>query len=56
MATEPLPRFDSDDIDPIFAKITIRRLEHFRETHRTGFQFQNPFRELEAPRVNTGKI
>ena len=44
------------DIDPIFAEITIRRLEHFRETCRTGFQLQNPFRELEPPRVNTEKI
>ena len=46
----------TSDIDPIFAEITIRRLEHFRETHRTGFQFQNPFSELEAPKVNTGKM
>ena len=46
----------TSDIDPIFAEITIRRLEHFRETHRTGFQFQNPFRELEASKVYTEKI
>lgn len=46
----------TSDIDPIFAEITIRRLEHFRETHRTGFQFQNPFRELEASKVCTEKI
>ena len=38
----------TSDIDPIFAEITIRRLEHFRKRHRTGFQFDNPFRELEA--------
>lgn len=38
----------TSDIDPIFAEITIRRLEHFRQTHRTGFQFHNPFKELEA--------
>ena len=44
------------DIDPIFAEITIRRLEHFRETCRTGFQFQSPFRELEASKVHTEKI
>ena len=43
------------DIDPIFAEMTIRRLEHFRETHRTGFQFQNPFSELEVPKINTEK-
>ena len=46
----------TSDIDPIFAEITIRRLEHFRETRRTGFQFQNPFSELEAPKSNTGKM
>ena len=46
----------TSDIDPIFAEITIRRLEHFRETRRTGFQFQNPFGELEASRVNMAKI
>lgn len=46
----------TSDIDPIFAEITIRRLEHFRETHRTGFQFQNPFRELEASKVYIEKI
>ena len=38
----------TSDVDPIFAEITIRRLEHFRKKHRTGFQFDNPFRELEA--------
>lgn len=37
----------TSDIDPVFAEITIRRLEHFRETRQTGFQFQNPFKELE---------
>ena len=35
------------DIDPIFCEITIRRLEHFRPTGRTGWQNSNPFaREL----------
>jgi len=36
------------DIDPIFAEITIRRLEHFRatgRTGRTGWQRENPFGE-----------
>ena len=42
----------TSDIDPIFAEITIRRLEHLRETGRTGFQFDNPF----APKVNTGTM
>lgn len=34
------------DIDPIFAEITIRRLEHFRETGETGWQFKSPFPEV----------
>ena len=42
----------TSDIDPIFAEITIRRLEHFRETHRTGFQFRNPFGKLETPKAD----
>ena len=36
------------DIDPIFAEITIRRLEHYRKTSRTGWQWHNPFPEIEA--------
>ncbi|MFN0124486.1 MAG: DNA-methyltransferase [Blastocatellia bacterium] len=31
------------DIDPVFCEITIRRLEHFRNTGRTGWQNSNPF-------------
>jgi site-specific DNA-methyltransferase (adenine-specific) len=31
------------DNDPIFCEITIRRLEHFRRTGRTGWQNGNPF-------------
>ncbi len=35
------------DIDPIFCEITIRRLENFRLSGRTGWQNSNPFaREL----------
>lgn len=35
------------DIDPIYCEITIRRLEHYRRTGRTGWQNSNPFaREL----------
>lgn len=34
------------DIDPIFAEITIRRLEHFRKAGKTGWQFKNPFPEV----------
>lgn len=35
------------DIDPIFAEITIRRLEHLRKTGKTGWQWRNPFPEIE---------
>jgi len=34
------------DIDPIFAEMSIRRLENFRKTGETGFQFGNPFPEI----------
>ncbi|UCE23596.1 MAG: site-specific DNA-methyltransferase [Candidatus Zixiibacteriota bacterium] len=33
------------DIDPIFTEITIRRLEHFRATGKTGWQAGNPFQK-----------
>jgi len=33
------------DIDPIFAEITIRRLEQFRKTGKTGWQSKSPFPE-----------
>ena len=36
------------DNDPIFAEITIRRLERYRETGSAGWQWGNPFPELEA--------
>ena len=39
------------DIDPVFAEITIRRLENFRNTGRTGWQNGNPF---EAELANLG--
>lgn len=35
------------DIDPVFAEITIRRLERFRKTGKTGWQFESPFPEVE---------
>lgn len=35
------------DIDPIFVEITIRRLEHFRKTGRAGWQWRNPFPEID---------
>ncbi len=34
------------DIDPVFAEITIRRLENYRKTGRTGWQYKNPFPEI----------
>ncbi|MCI0523665.1 MAG: site-specific DNA-methyltransferase [Acidobacteria bacterium] len=35
------------DIDPVFCEISIRRVENFRRTGRTGWQNSNPFaREL----------
>ena len=35
------------DLDPIFAEITIRRLEFYRKTGKTGWQWRNPFPEIE---------
>lgn len=34
------------DFDPIFAEITIRRLENFRKTQKLGFQSGSPFPEI----------
>ena len=33
------------DSNPIFAEITIRRLEHYRRTGKTGWQWHSPFPE-----------
>jgi len=35
------------DIDPIFAEITIRRLENYRKIGKTGWQWTNPFPEID---------
>lgn len=35
------------ELDPVFAEITIRRLERYRETGKTGWLWQNPFPEIE---------
>ncbi len=35
------------DIDPVYAELSIRRLENYRETGRTGWQWHNPFPEME---------
>lgn len=34
------------DIDPVFVEISIRRLEHYRKTGETGWQFETPFPEV----------
>ena len=36
------------DISPVFAELTIRRLERFRATGKTGWQWRNPFPEIES--------
>jgi site-specific DNA-methyltransferase (adenine-specific) len=38
------------DIDPIFAEITLRRLERYRKTGKTGWQSDNPFPEVPIAR------
>ncbi len=43
------------DIDPVYAEISIRRLEHFRKSGETGWQFKNPFPELEWAREDRGE-
>ena len=35
------------DIDPVFAEMTIRRLERHRRTGKTGWQWYNPFPEID---------
>ncbi len=34
------------DRDPVFTELTIRRLERYRETGKTGWQWENPFPEI----------
>lgn len=34
------------DNDPVFAEIAIRRLERYRQTGRTGWQWESPFPEV----------
>ncbi len=34
------------DNDPVFCEVTIRRLEHFRKTGRTGWQNSHPFEDV----------
>ena len=35
------------DVDPIFVEITIRRLELYRKTGKTGWQWHTPFPEID---------
>ncbi len=37
------------DIDPIFAEITIRRLERYRLNGQTGWQMSSPFEDVPEP-------
>ena len=34
------------EIDPVFTELSIRRLEHYRKTGKTGWQWENPFPEV----------
>jgi site-specific DNA-methyltransferase (adenine-specific) len=34
------------EIDPVFAELSIRRLERYRKTGKTGWQWNNPFPEV----------
>lgn len=34
------------EIDPVFAELSIRRVEHYRKTGKTGWQWGNPFPEI----------
>jgi site-specific DNA-methyltransferase (adenine-specific) len=34
------------DLDPVYAEITIRRLERLRSAGKTGWQWESPFPEL----------
>jgi DNA modification methylase len=34
------------DVDPIFTEVAIRRLENYRRTGQTGWQWRNPFPEV----------
>ena len=38
----------TSDIDPVFAEISIRRLERYRQTGMTGWQFNSPFPEADV--------
>jgi site-specific DNA-methyltransferase (adenine-specific) len=35
------------ELDPVFAELSIRRLERYRQTGKTGWQWNNPFPEID---------
>ncbi|MGH7841029.1 MAG: DNA-methyltransferase [Candidatus Binataceae bacterium] len=43
------------DIDPVYAEISIRRLERYRSTSKTGWQWNSPFPELDYDSSNARK-
>jgi DNA modification methylase len=45
----------TSDIDPVFAEISIRRLEYYRKTGKTGWQSQSPFPEADISWQTQGK-
>lgn len=53
-------RCRSIDLDPVYAEIMIRRLEHYRREGRTGWQNGHPFEDvLDGPaenHSNTGRV
>ena len=59
MAAEKLDRnCITFDRDPVFAELTIRRLERYRETGKTGWQWENPFPEISIfnPKTDTDSL
>jgi DNA modification methylase len=39
------------DYDPVFAELTIRRLERYRKTGKCGWQWNNPFPEFDVKEI-----
>ena len=51
----------TSDVDPVFAEISIRGLERYRQTGKTGWQFNSPFPEVDVEwdqegRSGTGRV
>lgn len=44
------------DLDPVYAELAIRRLERYRREGLTGWQWNSPFPELEAPEEPNTRI